>query len=134
VSRVLPAHLVAAALLLGLAASNGVRPPRTASTVLSGVLLAVAAAWSAPRARRLVGIVALAGVAGLAWGGARLDALDRSPMQREIGRAARALAVVTGEPRVGRFGQRLPARLRLFDGRTVGERVQLELPLGRAPP
>jgi competence protein ComEC len=44
------------------------------------------------------------------------------------------VAVVTGEPRVGRFGQRLPARVRTFDARSIDERVQLDLPLGRAPP
>ena len=134
-SRVLPAHLVAAALVVGLAVSNAVRVPRTGATFAAGVLVVVAAGSCATRsAARLAGLVALAAVAGLAWGSARLDALDHSPMRSQIGRAARALAVVTGEPRVGRFGQRLPARLRLFDGRPVGERVQLELPLGRAPP
>jgi competence protein ComEC len=131
VSRVLPAHLVAAALVCGLAAANVVRVGTTPATLSVAALLVVAAVACTPR---VVAAGVLALLAGLAWGGARLDSLDHSPLSAELGRAARALVVVTGEPRVGRFDQRIPARMRRFDGRPVGERVQLELPLGRAPP
>ena len=98
------------------------------------VLAVPAAALVAVRERQLlVGVVVVA-FAGWWWGSVRLDGIDRSPLRVEVGRAGRALAVVTSEPRVGQFGQRLFARVVRFEGRTIGEPVQLELPLGRAPP
>jgi len=126
--------MIAAALVLGLGASNAVRAPRTGSFLVLCAVIIVVAACVAPHSGRLVGVVTLAGLAGLAWGSARLDAFDRSPMRAEVGRAARGVAVVTGESRIGRFGQRIPARLRVFDGRPVDERVQREVPVGRSPP
>src|SRR5262249_30183737 len=56
------------------------------------------------------------------------------PLTGRIGRAGRLLVVVTGESRRGRFDQRVPARTRSFEGAPVAEPVQLDLPLGRAPP
>ena len=41
---------------------------------------------------------------------------------------------MTAQPRVGQFEQRVFARVQRFDGHAVDEPVQLELPLGRAPP
>jgi competence protein ComEC len=131
VSRVLPAHVLMAAAALGLAASLALRlPGPTAPLLLAGV----AGALLLPPAARLAGAAALLVLVGWWWGGVRLDALDRSPLRSEVGRAGRALVEVTGEPRVGRFDQRQPGWVLLFAGRRLGERVQLELPLGRAPP
>ena len=88
----------------------------------------------APRSARIASIALLAVGAGWWWGGVRLDQLDRSPLRVDVDRSARALVEVTGEPRVGEFEQRLPGRARRFDGRPLDERVELDLPLGRAPP
>jgi competence protein ComEC len=131
VSRVLPAHVLLAALTLGLMVALAVRLPVPAAGLLA---TAVAAALLLPPAARLAGAAILLALVGWWWGGVRLDALDRSPLRSEIGRAGRALVEVTGEARVGRFDQRQPARVITFAGRSIDERVQLELPLGRAPP
>jgi competence protein ComEC len=132
VSRVLPAHIVMAAAAAGLAASVllRLRGPGAAELLPA---VAAAALLLPPRAR-LPGAAVVLALAGWWWGSVRLDALDSSPLRVEVGRAGRAFVEVTGEPRVGRFNQRQPARALLFAGRRVDERVQLELPLGRAPP
>ena len=130
--RVLPAHIVAGAAVAGLAFSNAARvAPVTA-------LVAAAAAGLATLCVRRDSALPAAGalvlVLAWGWGSARLDALDRSVLGADVGRAGRFVAVVTGEARRGRFAQRLPARARSFEGRVVDERVELDLPLGRAPP
>jgi competence protein ComEC len=130
VRRILPAHVVAASAAAGLAFSDVAR-------MRAGVwpiALVAGLALLAPRSGALVAAGIVLALAGWWWGSARLDALDRSPLRSDVDRAGRALAVVTAEPRVGAFEQRVFARVRRFDGRTVDERVQLELPLGRAPP
>jgi competence protein ComEC len=86
------------------------------------------------RQARLVSLAALFMLAGWAWGSARLAALERSELLADVGRAERAVAVVTAEPRAGRFQQRVLARVERFGVRAVDEPVQLELPLGRSPP
>ena len=118
-SRVLPAHVLMAAAAVGLAASLALRFRGPAAPVL---LTGVA------------GAAALLALIGWWWGGVRLDALDRSPLRSEIGRAGRTLVEVTGEARVGQFDQRQFGRVLSFEGRRIDEHVQLELPLGRAPP
>ena len=132
-TRVLPAHVVAGALVLGLVCSDLVRPGLGTTATLLAVG-ATAVGLAAPRPARLGLVALLVAAAGWWWGGVRLHQLDRSPLRAEVERSARALVEVTGEPRVGQFGQRLPARVRRFDGRRIDERVQLDLPLGRAPP
>jgi competence protein ComEC len=132
VSRLLPAHVIVAAAALGLTLCNAARID------VRGAPLALAAVGAVvlvlPTAVRVAGAAVLVGLIGWWWGSVRLDAIDRSPLQAEVGRAGRALVEVTAEPRVGRFGQRQFARTHAFAGRRVDERVQLELPLGRAPP
>jgi competence protein ComEC len=120
-----------AAAACGLAGSLALRFRGPAVPVL---LTGAAGALLLPRAARLAGAAALLALVGWWWGGVRLDALDRSPLRSEVGRAGRALVEVTGEPRVGQFGQRQPGLVLRFAGRGIDERVQLELPLGRAPP
>jgi competence protein ComEC len=131
VTRLLPAHVVLGAAVVGLALADLTRIGIGLGLALAGGGAAAAAAAGAPR----VAAAALA-VAALAWwwGSARLDALDRSPLRADVGRAGRFLVVVTSEPRVGPFAQRIGARVRRFDGTVVDERVQLDMPLGRAPP
>src|SRR5207248_1447410 len=68
------------------------------------------------------------------WGSVRLASLDRSPLLAEVGRAERALVVVTAPPRPGSFGLRVQARVLRFGRLRPDEPVLLRLPLGRAPP
>lgn len=128
-TRVLPAHVLALAAVLGLAAADAMRvhlPPVAIAVAL--LLLA------APPHARFAAAAGLVGLAGWWWGSVRLDALDRSPLRGDAGRAGRALVEITSEPRTGVFLQRQAARVREFERRAVDERVQLELRLGRAPP
>jgi competence protein ComEC len=131
VSRLLPAHLVLAAAAVGLVASLAAR---TGEPMFPALAIVAAAALLLPPAARIGGAACVLALVGWWWGGARLDALDASVLRGDVGRAGRALVVVTGEPRVGRFDQRQFGRVLRFDGRRLDERVQLELPLGRAPP
>lgn len=130
-TRVLPAHVVAASAVVGLACANLVRvAPGIALALAAAVALVVAVGDLPPAVAAGAVVVVLA----LGWGSARLDALDHSTLRSKIGRAGRFLVVVTGEPRVGSFEQRIPAETRSFEGAPVAEPVQLDLPLGRAPP
>jgi competence protein ComEC len=83
---------------------------------------------------RLAMLMTLVAALGWWWGSARLDSLDRSPMLSEVGRAGRAVVIVTSQPTAGRFSIRAPGEIRSFRGRPVRERVQLELNAGRSPP
>lgn len=129
---VLPAHVVAAAAVGGLCWSDVVRldaGPAWWPALVAVLVLAAAPRWAALALGALVVLLA-----GWWWGSARLDALDRSPLLAEVDRAARVTAVITAEPRVGTFEQRVFARVSAFGARRADEPVQLELPLGRAPP
>jgi competence protein ComEC len=128
----LPAHVLAAALCLGLVLPNAWRleaPALAGSAVAASAVVAV----SSPGGRVVLVALALLLVAWW-WGSSRLDVLDRSQLHAEVGRAGRALVVVTAPPRRGRFEIRAPGRVRRFAGAPVDEPVQLELPLGRSPP
>ena len=133
-TRLLPAHVLALAAVAGLAGANLTRlGPGAALVMLAGALAAVLVL--APTGARLGLGVAVLLALGWFWGSVRLDALDRSVLRADVGRAARALVEVTAEPRAGRFSLRAPARVLRFDGRGAGgERVQLELHRGRSPP
>ena len=96
-SRVPAAHVLAAALCLGLALANlarlhvvGARGVRRCRLRARRRRRAGARAWS------LAALLVV--LAGWWWASARLDALDRSPMLAEVGRAGRAVVVVTAPP------------------------------------
>jgi len=127
VTRVLPAQMMVGASALGLALADFAR-------LRPGLLLLAALAAVVAVPGRVAPTALLCVVAAWTWGSVRLDALDRSPLLADVGRAGRAVAVVTTEPRVGRFQQRLLARVERFAAHRVDEPVELELPLGRAPP
>ena len=130
--RVLPAHVVVGAAVAGLAFANATRIGPAGALV--GAAAAALVTLRLHRASPLPAATVFVLVLAWGWGSARLDALDRSVLAAEVGRAGRFVAVVTGEARVGRYAQRLPARVRTFEGHAVAERVELDLPLGRAPP
>jgi competence protein ComEC len=126
-----PAHLLAASLAGGLALANVVRVHEAG--VAFALLAGAAVVAAGPRVR-----LALAGLLlcalGWWWASQRLDRLDRSPLLAEVGRGGRATVVVTAPPTAGQFDLRAPGRVRAFEGASVDEAVQLELPLGRSPP
>jgi competence protein ComEC len=123
--RVLPAHVIVAACAAGLAASVAFRVHEPVFLAAAGAL---ASAVLAPAGWGRVGVLAALTLAGAWWwGSTRLDQLDRSILAPRIGTAGRFVVVTTAEARAGAFDLRQMARAR-------GERVELELPLGRAPP
>jgi predicted membrane metal-binding protein len=126
------AHVLAGALCGGLAAANLER----LHVVGLGAAVAATAATvviDSPGARLVGAAIALAAV-GWWWGSARLDALDRSTLAADVGRSGRAVVVITSPTRKGRFDQRANGRVVSFRRERLNEPVQLELPLGRAPP
>jgi competence protein ComEC len=153
---VLPAHIVIVGAAVGLALANLARLQGTPAGLL--LLAAVGGAlvcWSQERTSHEHGsgdrseertsqersprlpvaaatLVVL--VAGWWWGSHRLAELDRSPLAAEIDRAGRARLEITGAARHGQYAIRIAARIESFDAVPVHERVQLQLPLGRAPP
>ena len=96
--------------------------------------VALAASALGERRLRLVALAAALFVAGLWWGSVRLDAIDHSELQSEIGRAGPALLEVTGPSRRSPFEVRVPVRVLRFGDETPGERSRLDLPAGRTPP
>jgi competence protein ComEC len=125
VRRVLPAHIVVAACAAGLAASNGMRMHEPAVAAVAAGLAGTALV--PPEWLRTALLAALALAGAWWWGSTRLDQLDRSVLAPRIGTADRFVVVTTAEARRGAFDLRQMALTR-------GERVELELPLGRAPP
>jgi competence protein ComEC len=125
-------HVHAAGLCLGIAAANAARAPALAVFALAGV--AGAAAALAAGDARLVAAVAAAALLGWCWGGARLDALDRSPLERVVGTAGRVRAVVTAPARRSQFALRVQVQVHRFGELSLNEPALLELPPGRAPP
>jgi competence protein ComEC len=124
-----PPHSLLAALCIGIALANAERLPALAAIACAAVV------GLAAGSRRSAGAVAcLLVLAGWWWGSARLDHLDRSALRGQVGRAERALVVVTASPRRGRFELKMPVRVKRFGALVLDESAQLELPLGRAPP
>ena len=124
-------HRAVAALCIGIAAANLFRVSLLGVAAVSVVLGALA--LGGVEHRSALGLLALA-IAGLWWGSARLERLDRSPLLAQVGRAERAVAVVTGAPRSTRFELRVPATVHRFGELAVDESILLRLPLGRSPP
>jgi competence protein ComEC len=125
VTRVLPAHVVVIGTAAGLVASDVVRVHEPTVLALSAGLVSAVLAPAGWARTALLGALALA--VAWWWGSTRLDQLDHSVLAPRIGTADRFVAVTTAEARHGAFDLRQMARTR-------GERVELELPLGRAPP
>jgi len=125
-------HLLAFALCAGVASANVARATSVVVPALACTFVALASSVDGPT--RVVTLVLGLALAGWWWGAVRLDALDRSVLLGEVGRAETSLVVVTAPPRRSRFDQRIPAQMLRFGRRGRGEPVLLELPLGRSPP
>jgi competence protein ComEC len=119
-----PVHALAGALCLGLALANAAR--------LTTPLVLVAGGGAA--LKRGVFVALSVALLGWWWGSVRLDALDRSPLARQLGTAERARVIVTGEARRGRFDQRATGRVIRYGRLQVDEPVLLRFALERAPP
>jgi competence protein ComEC len=113
---------------VGLALANAARVHPPLAAAAGAASLALVVPWRVPA------VAAVVLVGAWWWGSARLDALDHSLLTARIGTAGRIVAVTTAGSRSGKFDQRQFARTRSFDGRPLAERVELDLPLGRAPP
>ncbi len=126
-----PTALLAAA-CTGLAAANWVRLP---VLLLAGLVVGcVLGALRCEGPARMVVVGGALAALGLWWGTLRVDALDRSVLAGRIGEVEQVRVVVQGPPSVTPFAIRAMAQVRSFGGRTLRERVLLELPAGRAPP
>jgi hypothetical protein len=125
------AHLLAAALCIGLALPLAFSVSGAEVPFAAGTLAALALVVRAGRAALLASAILLAG-----WwlGSLRLAALDRSELIAEIGRVSSARLVVTGPARSSPFELRVPVRVVHFGARPFNERARLDLPRGRAPP
>jgi competence protein ComEC len=130
--RFAPAHLLAGSVALGLALANlgRIHAVALAGSAVAVVALAVAGAPAA----RLAATAALLFLLGWWFASARLAAIDRSPISAEIGRAGRAVVVVTTPPVAGQFEMRAQGTIRSLDGERIHEPVELQLHLGRSPP
>jgi competence protein ComEC len=129
--RVPAAHLLVATLCVGLALALLLREAH-AGLLLTAVVAAVGS-LAADRARLgLLGAALL--LAGLWWGGVRLEGLDRSLLEPEIGRAALARVEVTGPARRSEFALRVPVRVKRFGPLQLDERARLDLPPEPVPP
>jgi ComEC/Rec2-related protein len=131
-TRLRTPHLLAASLCAGLAAANATRVHTLA--IAGSIAVAGVVAVAEPPLLRFSCVGVLLCLVGWWWGSARLDALDASPLAAQVERAGRAVVVVTSPASTGRYSIRLQARVRRFGPTRLDERVELELPRGRAPP
>jgi competence protein ComEC len=130
-SRLRAPHLVVGCFCAGLGLSLVVRAPTLALALAAG-LLAVGSVLLG--ARRTVALGAALLLAGLWWGSARLEQIDRSDLASAAGEAGSALVEVTGPARRSAFAVRVPIRVHRFRSERTDEPARLELPRGRAPP
>ena len=126
-----PSLLVGSA-CAGLAASNIVAAEGLV-LALAG-LLALAAVLVLADGARVIAVGAVLAIAGLWWGGLRLEAMGQSALVSEIDESASAELVVTGPARTTQWAVRVQAEVRRFGKTRLRERVLLLLPVGRSPP
>jgi competence protein ComEC len=126
-------YVLAGAACLGLASANAVRAPGPTVAAIT-LVAALAGAFAAEPAARVVLVALALLLACWWWGSARLDALDSSVLLTHVGENSPSLVLVTGPARTGSFRQRVPVKVTRFGSLAVDEPALLELPLGRAPP
>jgi competence protein ComEC len=131
VERLPAPHLLITALCLGLALAL---VARTTAGMLVLAAAALALLGLAAGRRRGALLAAALGLAGLWWGSARLEALDSSLLEAEVGRAAAARVEITGPVRRSEFALQVPVRVLRFGAAELSERARLDLPPERAPP
>ena len=124
--------LLAGSACLGLALSNWIALPPYETAALAVVALVGVAAFTSGARVVALGVALLA--AGLWWGTLRLDALDASVLEAEVGGSGPAVFVVTGPARLTPWAVRVPAEVVEFRRRPLQERALVVLPVGRSPP
>ena len=129
--RVPAAHFLAAALCAGLALALLGREAHAGLALSAGAAGLLAVVIVPARVPLLAFALVLA---GLWWGSVRLDDLDASVLETEVGRAALARVEVTGPARRSEFAVRVPVRVLRFGREELDERAHLDLPPERAPP
>lgn len=122
---------MAGALALGLGLSTQARPDALTGTACAVALIACALVL---RESRVLLLAAGLCVAGVTWGGVRLEAFDHSALTDVVGQVAQVEAEVTSPVRTGATRLRTFVRVRRFDGRRLAEPAQLEAPLGLERP
>jgi competence protein ComEC len=125
-------HVFLAALCCGLALANGARVSVVPG--LAAAAVAAAVAFATDGTARHVAVCGVLLLTAWCWASARLDALDRSALAPEIGRAGRLTLAITGPARRSEFSVRVPAEVHRFGRREVREPVLLRLPPARSPP
>ena len=125
-------HALLASLCVGLAIANVTRATLFA-LLMAGLLLAAGATLARTATLHVLVCGALL-LSGWWWASVRLDAIDRSVLAPEIGRAGRFVLAITGPGRRSEFSLRVPAEVRRFGGRELREPVLLRLPPARSPP
>jgi competence protein ComEC len=126
-------HVYLAALCVGIASANIVRPPVVGLVLAAASAVAVAVVVR-PRLVRAAALSLVLAAAGLAWGVGRLGVLDRSVLFPLVGRTERVVVVATAPPRRTPFAVRVFGRTERVGSREVSEAALLSLPPGRAPP
>jgi competence protein ComEC len=125
------AHALAAAVCAGLALALVAREAHPAVAVVAAALALASLVAGDRRAPLLAAALALS---GLWWGSVRLERLDASVLEPQIGRAGLARVEVTGPARPSEFAVRLPVRVLRFRDLELRERARLDLPPARSPP
>jgi competence protein ComEC len=125
-------HVFLAALCGGLALANAARI--AVASVLAAIVVVAAVGLVLEGPARRLAVCAVLLLAAWCWASARLDALDRSLLAPEIGRAGRFTLSITGPGRSSEFNVRVPAEVRRFGRREIREPVLLRLPPARSPP
>ena len=105
-------HVLAAALVAGLGLSVLLRPDALLGIGCSAALL----------------------TSGVTWGAVRLAELDSSDLSRRLGETGQIVAEVSSPVRIGTTRLRMFGRVRTFDGTTIGEPAELEVPASTARP
>jgi competence protein ComEC len=126
-------HTLGGALCFGLAVATAARIGLVPAALVAAASLALAAAATSRSAALALAGLGVA-VAGWGYGSARLAVLDHSALAPRIGTAERAVVEVEEPPRQGAFELRMRALVLRWGDLRPREPVQLELPLGRAPP
>ena len=116
---------------MGLALSVLVRPD--ALTGAASAALLVGCAWVRPEARVILVAIALC-IAGLTWGGVRLDTLDHSDLTRRVGETGQVVVEVTSPVRTGSTRLRMFVHVVELDGTSISEPAQFEAPLSLGRP
>ena len=116
---------------MGLGLSVLVRPDAVTGAVCAAALLGLA--WTQSGARLALLAVGVC-IAGVTWGGLRLDSFDHSDLSERVGEAGQVIVEVTSPVRTGSTRLRMFVRVLELDGVALAEPAQLEAPVSLERP